>query len=113
MFSLLIINSLLQPFEAIIQQGYWNDAKVKMNQFQPTVIAITGSFGKTSVKHILGHILKTQASTLITPGSVNTPMGITRIIREQLDESHKYFICLLYTSPSPRDQRGSRMPSSA
>ena len=24
-----------------------------------------------------------------------------------------FFICLLYTSPSPRDQRGSRMPSSA
>ena len=24
-----------------------------------------------------------------------------------------YTICLLYTSPSPRDQRGSRMPSSA
>ena len=24
-----------------------------------------------------------------------------------------YRICLLYTSPSPRDQRGSRMPSSA
>ena len=25
----------------------------------------------------------------------------------------KAFLCLLYTSPSPRDQRGSRMPSSA
>ena len=24
-----------------------------------------------------------------------------------------FYICLLYTSPSPRDQRGSRMPSSA
>ena len=24
-----------------------------------------------------------------------------------------YELCLLYTSPSPRDQRGSRMPSSA
>ena len=24
-----------------------------------------------------------------------------------------YDVCLLYTSPSPRDQRGSRMPSSA
>ena len=24
-----------------------------------------------------------------------------------------YRVCLLYTSPSPRDQRGSRMPSSA
>ncbi len=25
----------------------------------------------------------------------------------------KFYTCLLYTSPSPRDQRGSRMPSSA
>ena len=25
----------------------------------------------------------------------------------------KAYVCLLYTSPSPRDQRGSRMPSSA
>ena len=28
-------------------------------------------------------------------------------------DSDGVFICLLYTSPSPRDQRGSRMPSSA
>ena len=28
-------------------------------------------------------------------------------------ESDLFFACLLYTSPSPRDQRGSRMPSSA
>ena len=28
-------------------------------------------------------------------------------------DSAVIFICLLYTSPSPRDQRGSRMPSSA
>ena len=26
---------------------------------------------------------------------------------------HRAWTCLLYTSPSPRDQRGSRMPSSA
>ena len=26
---------------------------------------------------------------------------------------HTIYTCLLYTSPSPRDQRGSRMPSSA
>ena len=28
-------------------------------------------------------------------------------------ENQLYSVCLLYTSPSPRDQRGSRMPSSA
>ena len=29
------------------------------------------------------------------------------------EESGVITLCLLYTSPSPRDQRGSRMPSSA
>ena len=29
------------------------------------------------------------------------------------DEDYLWNDCLLYTSPSPRDQRGSRMPSSA
>ena len=27
--------------------------------------------------------------------------------------ANRLIFCLLYTSPSPRDQRGSRMPSSA
>ena len=32
------------------------------------------------------------------------------IVKDTLAED---IFCLLYTSPSPRDQRGSRMPSSA
>ena len=31
----------------------------------------------------------------------------------ELRPTQPVIICLLYTSPSPRDQRGSRMPSSA
>ena len=34
------------------------------------------------------------------------------LAHEGLPRTH-YLLCLLYTSPSPRDQRGSRMPSSA
>ena len=33
--------------------------------------------------------------------------------QEEIDAVLFDKICLLYTSPSPRDQRGSRMPSSA
>ena len=33
-------------------------------------------------------------------------------LRVEMD-SGSFNFCLLYTSPSPRDQRGSRMPSSA
>ena len=35
------------------------------------------------------------------------------ISHAERDFGTQYTICLLYTSPSPRDQRGSRMPSSA
>lgn len=90
---MLFGNVLLTPFENMMQQRYWLEANTKLKEFNPITIGITGSFGKTSVKHILGHILKMSAPTLITPGSVNTPMGITRIIREELTEDHKYFIC--------------------
>ena len=33
-------------------------------------------------------------------------------LESKVSQIHRY-TCLLYTSPSPRDQRGSRMPSSA
>ena len=38
-------------------------------------------------------------------------------VHENANDNHdvlcESLVCLLYTSPSPRDQRGSRMPSSA
>ena len=34
-------------------------------------------------------------------------------LRTAVSVDAKGWACLLYTSPSPRDQRGSRMPSSA
>jgi UDP-N-acetylmuramoyl-tripeptide--D-alanyl-D-alanine ligase len=89
---LVIGNTLLKPWEMFVQKRYWNEAHDKILKLKPTVIGITGSFGKTSVKHILGHILNTHATTLITPGSVNTPMGIARIVRERLTPDHRFFI---------------------
>ena len=41
-----------------------------------------------------------------------TGTSISLVIENQ-DQRSKDYGCLLYTSPSPRDQRGSRMPSSA
>lgn len=91
-FLMLVANTALGPYEARIQKKFWDEAHAKLQSLKPTVIGITGSFGKTSVKHILGHILKSYAPTLITPGSVNTPMGVTRIIREQLEDNHRFFV---------------------
>ena len=43
-----------------------------------------------------------------------TSVAMMTLFLRQFDVDIDYYIpCLLYTSPSPRDQRGSRMPSSA
>jgi UDP-N-acetylmuramoyl-tripeptide--D-alanyl-D-alanine ligase len=86
-------NFLLSPYESRIQRQFWEEAHRKLQAQRPIVVGITGSYGKTSTKHILGHILELHAPTLITPGSVNTPMGIARIIREQLGPHHRFFVC--------------------
>ncbi|WP_029010207.1 Mur ligase family protein [Azospirillum halopraeferens] len=90
--TLVLSNLALTPVERSIQNRYWTEAHEKLTRLAPTVIGVTGSFGKTSVKHILGHILEMAAPTLITPGSINTPMGISRIVRERLTPRHRYFV---------------------
>jgi UDP-N-acetylmuramoyl-tripeptide--D-alanyl-D-alanine ligase len=89
---LVLSNILNQPYEKAVQKKFYDEAVAKLSDVKPTIIGITGSYGKTSVKHILGHILKSAAPTLITPGSVNTVMGITRIIREQMEPNTKFFV---------------------
>ena len=46
-------------------------------------------------------------------GYQGTPNSSVGFLIDDIDYSGQGGICLLYTSPSPRDQRGSRMPSSA
>jgi UDP-N-acetylmuramoyl-tripeptide--D-alanyl-D-alanine ligase len=58
-----------------------------------TVVGVTGSYGKTSVKEFLYSILKTEYPTLKTPQSYNTVLGIAKVIDLELDESYKFFIC--------------------
>lgn len=89
---LIVANILLIPLEKYIQHNYWKLATSILTKYKPLIIGITGSFGKTTVKHFLGHILQQVDHTLITSGSINTPMGIVKTIREELNASHKYFI---------------------
>ena len=48
----------------------------------------------------------------VFPGTDERPAG-AKWFDAPDDVTNDWYICLLYTSPSPRDQRGSRMPSSA
>lgn len=89
----LLVYFLLYPLEEGIKRFYFNDAKKKLAAREDLVkIGITGSFGKTGTKYALEAMLSEKYSVLITPGSYNTPMGVTRVVREQLKADHEVFV---------------------
>ena len=84
----------LHPIEILIGRYYISNAKKILSNNKGLVkIAITGSYGKTSVKEILSSILSSQYSVLATPKSYNTPFGITKTINGGLSNSHEIFVC--------------------
>lgn len=90
---LLLANKINQPVERRIAQGYIDDAKKRLAELPDLkVIGVTGSFGKTSTKYILHQLLSVKYQTLMTPESYNTPMGVVRTIRENLNGTHEIFI---------------------
>ncbi len=84
---------LALPVEKAINSSYFSDAKKKLGRRDDLIkVGITGSFGKTSTKFIAQTILSEKYNTLATPSSFNTPMGLTRVIREQLLPEHQVFL---------------------
>jgi UDP-N-acetylmuramoyl-tripeptide--D-alanyl-D-alanine ligase len=90
--ALVAANALLEPYEASVQRGYEADAVSRLQTVDPVIIGITGSYGKSSTKAMLAHILQYKDPTLAASGSINTLMGITRHIRENLVRGHRYLI---------------------
>ena len=58
-----------------------------------------------------GHTLGFSGDKEVKYADLRSGGALHQDMRQKLDRLRK--ACLLYTSPSPRDQRGSRMPSSA
>ena len=84
---------IAQPMEKAINRHYFMDARSRLAAREDIIkIGITGSYGKTSVKFILGTILSEQYNVLVPPSSYNTPMGLTRLIRDHLAPEHQVFI---------------------
>lgn len=85
-------NFIMKPVERIISQRFVNEAKAILKKYNPTIIGITGSFGKTSLKNILHHVLDSYSTSFATKRSINTLMGIVRVIREEMTSAPKYFV---------------------
>jgi len=61
------------------------------SQLDVTVVAVTGSVGKTTTKNMIGSILARYGPTLIAPGNLNNEVGVPRVLLS-LTAQHRYCV---------------------
>lgn len=90
---LILSNKIDVPIEEKINNGYFVQAQKKIRSIEKlNIVGITGSYGKTSTKYLTDTILSEKFKTLKTPGSYNTPMGVSLIINRDLNSSYEVFV---------------------
>ncbi|MDD2227621.1 MAG: UDP-N-acetylmuramoyl-tripeptide--D-alanyl-D-alanine ligase [Clostridia bacterium] len=88
-----LVHFILVPLEWLIRQNYIIRARRKLAKMPNLIkIGITGSFGKTSVKHILNIMLSQKYDVCMSPHSFNTPMGLTKVILKYLKPDNQILI---------------------
>ncbi|GIV60727.1 MAG: Mur ligase [Rhodothermaceae bacterium] len=96
---------LLGPVERSIQEGFKRRARRRLARRPDlTIIGVTGSYGKTSVKFIIAELLGWRYQVLASPGSYNTPMGLCLVVNERLRPEHQVLV-LEYGIRHPGDIR--------
>jgi UDP-N-acetylmuramoyl-tripeptide--D-alanyl-D-alanine ligase len=72
----ICVSMILSPLEFLNSLKYIKIAKNKLLNLNAIKIGISGSYGKTSCKNILGAMLAKKYKVIKTEGNRNTPMGI-------------------------------------
>jgi UDP-N-acetylmuramoyl-tripeptide--D-alanyl-D-alanine ligase len=88
---------LLHPLEERRAQKFVDQAVTRLERIHPTVVAITGSYGKTSTKHYLAELLSGDGAVVASPRSYNNRAGLSRAINENLAEGTRVFIAEMGT----------------
>lgn len=88
-----LANLLLTPyFENIKLNIQKKAAKYFSENFKGKVVAIAGSFGKTTTKNYIYELIRFNYKTQMIPGNINTPTGIANWILSNLQRNTEILI---------------------
>jgi UDP-N-acetylmuramoyl-tripeptide--D-alanyl-D-alanine ligase len=88
---------LTRPYEEAVAARFVRQAQRRLTRVAPRVVAITGSFGKTSTKHHVAELLGAQHGVVPTPRSFNNRAGLSRAINENVADDTTIFIAEMGT----------------
>jgi UDP-N-acetylmuramoyl-tripeptide--D-alanyl-D-alanine ligase len=87
----------LLPFERWVGSRYVDRASARLRSVAPRIVAITGSFGKTSTKNYVTHLLAGHLPLIASPASFNNRAGLARAVNEHLVPGTQVFVAEMGT----------------
>ncbi|MEO7836992.1 MAG: Mur ligase family protein, partial [Acidimicrobiales bacterium] len=99
-FTPLFIDAALHvtaPLERRKVKPFVDRATARLRQVGPTIVAITGSYGKTTTKGYVAHLVGGSRSVVPTPASFNNRAGLARAVNEHLTPGTEVFVAEMGT----------------
>jgi len=79
--------------EKMLFKGFELKAEKKLNSIENmVVVGVTASYGKTSIKNYIAHLLSTKYNVYATPRSVNTFGGVLKDINDDLPTDTEVYV---------------------
>jgi UDP-N-acetylmuramoyl-tripeptide--D-alanyl-D-alanine ligase len=88
---------LLSPIERRLGDRWVEKAARRLEQSGARVVAITGSYGKTTTKLYVQHLLAASVRAVASPASFNNRMGLARAINDHLVPGPEVFVAEMGT----------------
>jgi UDP-N-acetylmuramoyl-tripeptide--D-alanyl-D-alanine ligase len=89
--------ALLSPVERRVGERWVAQATARLRSSGAKVVAITGSYGKTTTKQYVAHLLEGSRRTVASPASFNNRMGLARAVNEHLVPGTEVFVAEMGT----------------
>lgn len=93
--GIVVANIIISVFVSAAQKLVWHWVKTRIEQLKNKglkVVAIAGSYGKTSVKHYSYELLRREFRVVATPESFNTVFGIAKCLFYEVDVKTQIFL---------------------
>jgi UDP-N-acetylmuramoyl-tripeptide--D-alanyl-D-alanine ligase len=89
--------TIASPLERGLSERFVRQATERLRRVDPTVVAVTGSYGKTSTKGHIAHLVRPARTVVATPASFNNRAGLARAVNEHLADGTEVFVAEMGT----------------
>ncbi|MBX9244440.1 hypothetical protein ICW40_06425 [Actinotalea ferrariae] len=89
--------AVMERVERRLSAPFVAQAQRRLARIRPQVVAITGSYGKTSTKGYIAHLLSGTTAVVASPASFNNRLGLSRAVNDVLVEGTEVFVAEMGT----------------